>query len=238
MKLSNAALKLTLLCACVAGLIALTALVDVRGRTAGALEWIDAQGALGMAAFILLYVVAAVCLVPGSLLTLGAGAIYGLPKGLACVSVASTLGACAAFFVGRYLARGWIASKIGSNPKFRAIDEAVAKEGWKIVGLTRLSPVLPYTLLNYAYGTTRVSFLHYFLASWIGMLPGTVLYVYIGSAAGGLSSLGSDRGRTPAELALLAVGLIATLAVTIFITRMARRALNQRIDFAAANTEN
>lgn len=238
MKPSKAALKPALFGACLAGLIALASIVDVRGRTAGALEWIDAQGALGIAVFIALYIAAAVCLVPGSLLTLGAGAIYGLPKGLACVSVASTLGACAAFFVGRYLARDWIEARIRSNPRFRAIDEAVAKEGWKIVGLTRLSPVLPYTLLNYAYGITRVSFLHYFLASWIGMLPGTVLYVYIGTAAGGLSSLGSDRGRSPAELALFAVGLSATLAVTIFITRIARRALNQRIDLAAANNQN
>ncbi|HSW50743.1 MAG TPA: VTT domain-containing protein, partial [Bryobacteraceae bacterium] len=113
------------------------------------------------------------------------------------------------------------------------VDNAVAAEGWKIVGLTRLSPVFPFNLLNYAFGLTRVSLRDYVVASWIGMIPGTVMYVYLGSLAGSLAELGlkeGGRARTQAEWALYAVGLVATVAVTVVITRIARRALNLRIN--------
>jgi uncharacterized membrane protein YdjX (TVP38/TMEM64 family) len=106
----------------------------------------------------------------------------------------------------------------------------VAHEGWKIVLLTRLSPIFPFNLLNYAYGLTRVNLKHYFWASWIGMMPGTVMYVYIGSLAGDLASLGAGtHTRTPAEWVLYGVGLLATVTVTIFVARLARRALAERI---------
>jgi uncharacterized membrane protein YdjX (TVP38/TMEM64 family) len=194
-----------------------------------ALAWIDGLGLLGALLFVALYVAACVFFVPGSLLTLGAGAVYGVLQGTALVSVASTLGATAAFLVGRYLARDWVARKIAGNARFRAVDEAVAREGWKIVGLTRLSPVFPFVFLNYAYGVTRVSVRDYVLASWIGMLPGTVLYVYLGSLAGDLARLGAgERTRTPGEWALYAVGLAATVAVTVYVTRIARAALARR----------
>jgi uncharacterized membrane protein YdjX (TVP38/TMEM64 family) len=120
--------------------------------------------------------------------------------------------------------------RIESNPRFKAIDEAVAREGWKIVGLTRLSPAFPFNLLNYAFGVTRVSPRDYILASWIGMMPGTVMYVYIGSLAGDLATLGAgQQARSPAEWTLSAVGLLATVAVTVYVTRLARTALKQRI---------
>jgi uncharacterized membrane protein YdjX (TVP38/TMEM64 family) len=123
-----------------------------------------------------------------------------------------------------------VAKKISSNEKFKAIDDAVAREGWKIVGLTRLSPVFPFNLLNYAYGLTRVSLRDYFFASWIGMMPGTIMYVYIGSLAGEVAKLGSEgRTRTSAEWALYIVGLIATIVVTVFITRIARTALRKKV---------
>lgn len=154
-------------------------------------------------------------------------------KGSVIVSVASTLGATVAFLVGRHLARGWISSKIEGNAKFKAIDEAIGREGWRIVGLTRLSPIFPFNLLNYAFGVTRVPLGQYVLASWVGMLPGTIMYVYLGSLAGSLATLGSGGGsqeRTPAQWALYAVGLLATVAVTVYVTRIARRALNQKIE--------
>ena len=129
-------------------------------------------------------------------------------------------------YVGRYLARDAIARKIEKNEKFAAIDRAVADEGWKIVFLTRLSPVFPFTLLNYAFGLTRVKLSHYVLASWIGMMPGTVMYVYLGS----LVNVGAGhRQRTTGEWVLYGVGLLATIAVTIFVTRMARKALEKKI---------
>jgi uncharacterized membrane protein YdjX (TVP38/TMEM64 family) len=195
-----------------------------------ALAWIDGLGLLGALLFVVLYVAACVFFVPGSLLTLGAGAVYGVLQGTALVSVASTLGATAAFLVGRHLARDWVARKIAGNARFRAVDEAVAREGWKIVGLTRLSPVFPFVFLNYAYGVTRVSVRDYVLASWVGMLPGTLVYVYLGSLAGDLARLGAgERTRTAGEWVLYAVGLAATVAVTVYVTRIARAALARRV---------
>jgi uncharacterized membrane protein YdjX (TVP38/TMEM64 family) len=174
--------------------------------------------------FIVLYVVACVFFIPGSVLTLGAGAAFHVVQGSIYVSIGATLGATAAFLVGRYLARGWVEKKIQGNATFSAIDRAVADEGWKIVGLTRLSPIFPFALLNYGFGVTRVKLRDYMLASWIGMMPGTVLYVYLGSIA-----RAAGEKKTPAEWALLGAGLAATVLVTIYITRIARQALAQKI---------
>ena len=191
-----------------------------------ALDWIGKLGPWGPVIFVGLYVVATVLFVPGSVLTLGAGAVFGVALGSVCVSISATLGATAAFLVGRYLARDAIARKIEKNEKFATIDRAVADEGWKIVLLTRLSPVFPFTLLNYAFGLTRVKLSHYVLASWIGMIPGTVMYVYLGS----LVNVGAGhRQRTTGEWVLYGVGLLATVTVTVFVTRLARKALAKKI---------
>ncbi len=190
------------------------------------LDWVEQLGPTGPIIFILMYIAACVFFVPGSALTLGAGAIFGVVKGSIIVSIASTLGATAAFLVGRYIARDWVSRKIEKNQKFKAIDQAVAGEGWKIVGLTRLSPVFPFSLLNYAYGLTKVSLRDYVLASWIGMMPGTVMYVYLGS----LARLGVDAEQSStAQTVLKIVGLVATIIVTIFVTRIARKALEKKV---------
>lgn len=192
----------------------------------GALQWVSGLGMWGPVIFIMIYIVACILLFPAAILTLGAGVIFGVVKGSVIVSISATLGATAAFLVGRYLARDWVARKIEGNRKFQSIDEAVAREGWKIVGLTRLSPVFPFVLLNYAYGLTKVSLRDYFFASWIGMMPATVMYVYIGSLAGDLAKLGAGgRARTTGEWVLYGVGFLATVAVTVFVTRIARKAL-------------
>ncbi len=216
--------KWLLIAAVVAAVAAAFFIFDVRAVLR---EWLDAIGRLGAwgpVLFIAAYVVATVLFLPGSVLTLGAGAVFGVALGSVYVSIASTLGATAAFLVGRYLARDWVAKKIEGNAAFAAIDRAVAAEGWKIVGLTRLSPAFPFSLLNYAFGVTRVSLRDYVLASWLGMMPGTVMYVYVGS----LARAAGDRSRTPAEWTLYAIGLIATIVVTIFVTRLARAALAKR----------
>lgn len=193
-----------------------------------ALAWIEGLGPWGPPAFIAVYVLACVLFVPGSLLTLGIGAIYGLAWGTVYVSLAATTGATTAFLIGRHLARDWVTRKIGGNQGFAALDQAIAKEGWKIVLLARLSPAFPFNLLNYGLGLTRVPLRDYVLASWAGMLPGTVLYVYLGSLAGDLAGLGSRRqARGPAEWAFYGLGLAATVAVTLYVTRLARRALRQ-----------
>ena len=192
-------------------------------------DWVARQGAAGYVVFVLVYAAAAVLFVPGSILTIGAGVIFGLLKGFLAVSVASVLGASLAFLVARYLMRGQVEKWAAQNPRFASIDRAVGREGWKIVLLTRLSPVFPFNLLNYLYGLTQVRFWHYVLASWIGMIPGTLLYVYLGFA--GQVAAGAAAGeaqRTPQEYAFWAVGLAATLAVTVYVTRLARHALQER----------
>jgi uncharacterized membrane protein YdjX (TVP38/TMEM64 family) len=200
--------------------------VDVAAVLRGLVTRVAELGPLGPAIFIVGYAAAAVLLVPASALTLAAGAVFGVLAGTAYVSIAATLGATLAFLVGRYLARDLVARRIAGNPRFAAMDDAVAAEGWKIVGLLRLSPVFPYSLLNYALGLTRVSLPQYVLASWIGMLPGTVAYVYLGSLAG--AAVGAQT-RTTGQWLLYAVGLAATLAVTVVVTRIARQALATRI---------
>jgi uncharacterized membrane protein YdjX (TVP38/TMEM64 family) len=220
--------------AVVAALIGLGLVFPVGEYLKAGLEQIRQLGALGYVLFIGLYVIAAVLFLPGSILTLGAGAVFGLFGGFLAVSAGSTLGAAAAFLVGRFLARDAIARKVDGNPKFASIDSAVGREGFKIVLLTRLSPVFPYNLLNYAYGLTKVGFGSFVLASWLGMMPGTVLYVYLGTAAGEIA--GAATGATPSgsanawSMALKVLGLIATIAVTMVITRTAKRALAQATD--------
>ncbi|MEK7232540.1 MAG: TVP38/TMEM64 family protein [Elusimicrobiota bacterium] len=197
------------------------------------LAWIGGLGPLAPVLFILAYAAACVLFVPGALLTMGAGALFGVIRGTVYVSIASVTGATAAFLIGRYLARDWVARRIQINPKFAAVSAAVGREGWKIVALTRLSPVFPFNLLNYAFGITEVRLRDYVLASWVGMLPGTVMYVYIGSLAGNLAGLGAEaRTRTPAEWALYAAGLAATVAVSVYVTRIARAALETETNAA------
>jgi uncharacterized membrane protein YdjX (TVP38/TMEM64 family) len=203
----------------------------VLGRAAGAYiqpfaQWVDGLGFWGPAAFVLGYAIAVVAFVPASLLTLGAGAIFGIAHGVIYVFVAATVGSCLAFLVSRYLARSAVERKLEGKPKFSAIDRAVEAEGLKIVFLLRLTPVVPFNLLNYALGLTRVRFADYAIAS-VGMLPGTLLYVYSGKLAGDVAAVAGNPAvaRGWGYYSLLALGLAATLAVTMVVTRSARRAL-------------
>jgi uncharacterized membrane protein YdjX (TVP38/TMEM64 family) len=204
-------------------------------RLTGFLETVRGLGAWGPVIVGGAYIPACLFFLPGSLLTLFGGfAFGGTLRGLAavtaCISAGSTLGATAAFLVGRSVARDWIERKVAVHPRFRALDAAVAGQGFKIVLMTRLSPVFPFNLLNYAFGLTRVSFRDYVLGSWMGMLPGTILYVYIGSTVGALADVVAGKiERSPAQQALFYAGLAATLAVTIVVARIARRALAQAV---------
>jgi len=209
---------------------AVIALVVV-GRSAGdALPrfagWVEDLGWWGPVVFVVAYAAGVVAMVPGSVLTLAAGAIFGLVQGVVYVFVAATLGAAAAFLVSRHLARALVERRLEGNERFSAIDRAVGNEGRKIVFLLRLSPVFPFSLLNYALGLTRVGFWDYLVAS-VGMIPGTVLYVYYGKLAGDVASLagGAEIERGVGYWAVLLLGLAATVAVTALVTRSARRAL-------------
>jgi uncharacterized membrane protein YdjX (TVP38/TMEM64 family) len=191
--------------------------------------WVAHLGFWGVLLFMLVYVVATVLFFPASILTIGAGFIYGVVMGTVIVSIAATVGAAMAFLIARYLARDQIARKVANNPRFRRIDRAIGERGAKLVFLLRLSPLIPFNLSNYFYGLTSVKFWPYALASWIGMLPGTLLYVYLGAAgkAGLTGAAGQSSGRSPWEYVFLGVGLIATVIVTVWVTRIARRELSK-----------
>jgi uncharacterized membrane protein YdjX (TVP38/TMEM64 family) len=177
-------------------------------------------GLRGAVIYGIVYVIAALLFVPGSVLTLGAGLAFGLGPGLVLVSLASTTAAALAFLIARHLARSRVETLAQKNPRFAAIDRAVAERGALVVLLLRLSPIVPFSLSNYLYGLTRVRFLPYVAASWAGMLPGTVLYVSLGAAG---HAAGEER--TPVEWALLAIGIAATAVVTVMLARVARRAV-------------
>ncbi len=201
---------------------------DISQKVDAFLSFVPELGFWAPLAFISFYALGAVLFIPGSALTLGAGVIFGVAQGTIIVSIGSVLGATLAFLIGRYFARGLIQKKLEQNTTFKAIDDAVANEGWKIVGLTRLSPIFPFALLNYGYGITKVSLKDYCLASWIGMLPGTVMYVYLGAVTGSLAS-DAQRSKTPGEWALLILGLVATIAVTVYITKIAKKSISNII---------
>jgi uncharacterized membrane protein YdjX (TVP38/TMEM64 family) len=203
------------------------------GIVAEAARRIQGLGAWAPVAFVAAYAVAAVALIPGSVLTLAGGALFGLLRGTLFVFAGATIGACAAFLVARYVARGAVERKLANHPRFAAIDRAIAREGRKIVFLLRLSPVFPFSLLNYALGLTRVRFADFAVAS-LGMLPGTVLYVYYGKVLGDVAKVAAGQGapRGAGYWTVLALGLLATVAVTFVVTRTAKKALSEEIEHA------
>jgi uncharacterized membrane protein YdjX (TVP38/TMEM64 family) len=190
--------------------------------------WVEGLGVWGPIVFIAGYALATVAFVPGFVLTLAAGAIFGLAKGVAYVFIAAVVGSSAAFLIARYVARQAIERRLSGNPRFAAIDNAVGAHGRRIIFLLRLSPVFPFNLLNYALGLTRIRFIDYLIAS-IGMLPGTLLYVYYGKLAGDVAALagGAAPERGAGYYAVAVLGLVATIAVTTIVTRIARRALRE-----------
>ncbi len=193
-------------------------------------DWVGQMGVVGVFIFIGVYVLATVLLAPGSILTIGAGFAFGLWKGFLAVSVGATLGASLAFLIGRFIARDKVEAIARRNETFREIDNAIGEEGAKLIFLLRLSPVIPFNLSNYFYGLTAVRFWPYALASWIGMMPGAFLYVYIGTAgrAAVLAAAGGEAIKRGWQYwTFLSVGLAATIAVTFWVTKIARSALRK-----------
>jgi uncharacterized membrane protein YdjX (TVP38/TMEM64 family) len=189
--------------------------------------WVRGQGWWAPFVFGAVYVAATVLFLPGSVLTLAAGAIFGVVRGTIIVSIASTTGAALSFLIARYVLREWVTRRLATNARFTAIDHAIGREGAKIVLLLRLSPVVPFNALNYLLGLTAVRFLTATLASWIGMLPATVVFVYLGSAGrAGLAAASGASGETDwLKLFVYGAGFVATLAVSVIVARIARRAL-------------
>lgn len=201
-------------------------------------RWIEAVisfvrglGWAGILVYALLYIGGTVLMVPGTALTAGAGLLYGTLVGVLIVSPASVLGATLSFLIGRYVARGWVESRLRNYPSFTALDHAIQEDGFKVVLLMRLQPVfIPFTLLNYALGLTSVRLKDYIIASWIGMLPATVVYVYFGALAGDIHHLlHGDFLSGNSHRWLIWTGFAAAVTFVWIITRMARRALHRNI---------
>lgn len=198
------------------------------------LIWIESLGFWSPIMFIIIYNLATLLLIPGSVLTMGGGVIFGVFRGSIYVFFASTLGATIAFIIGRYISRDWVCQQLSQHPKFEVVDRAVVKEGFKIVFLTRLCPLFPFNLLNYAFGVMQVSLKDYILGS-LGMIPGTFMYVYLGSLVGDIALIGTSQQPTSFNIEVTKwminiVGLIVTVLVTIYVTRLAKKALEESIN--------
>ncbi|MEH2149993.1 TVP38/TMEM64 family protein [Nostoc sp.] len=196
--LLSSKLKLLLLSCLILTLIVAAPQFNFQGLLQTSIIWVHSFGVLGPIAYIVIFNLAILLFIPGSLLTLNGGYLFGVFWGSIYVLIAATLGATLAFLIGRYLSRDWVSRQMDKHPKFKAIDLAVAKQGWKIVLLTRLSPVFPFNLLNYAFGVTQVSLKDYILGSF-GIIPGTIMYVYIGSLAGNLATINTFHQPTTPE---------------------------------------
>jgi uncharacterized membrane protein YdjX (TVP38/TMEM64 family) len=194
-------------------------------------DWVAQMGTAGIFIFIGVYAVATVLVAPGAILTIGAGFAFGLWKGFLAASGGATIGAALAFLVARFIARDKIEAIAQRNDKFRKIDNAIGRQGTKLIFLLRLSPVIPFNLSNYFYGLTAVKFWPYVVASWIGMMPGTFLYVYIGTAGKAAVAAAADDGAAAKHgwqhWTFLCVGFAATIIVTIWVTKIARDALKR-----------
>jgi uncharacterized membrane protein YdjX (TVP38/TMEM64 family) len=187
-------------------------------------------GAWGVVLFGVAYVLAAVLLLPASAFTIAAGALFGLVKGTIIVSISATIGAALGFLLGRYAARERVARRAARSRTFAAIDRAIAIGGWKVVALLRLSPAMPFSIGNYLFGLTAVRFWPYVAATAVATLPGIFMYIYLGYVGGQLAT-GAASAASGGRWALLGLGLVATVAATLYVTRLARRALHeQRID--------
>ncbi len=204
----------------------LTAVLPVKDWIRGFIGWVQQLGPPGVIVFIVVYALATVLFLPGWIFTVSAGLIYGIAGGTLVALAGAITGATLAFLVARYLLRQHIEEFAKKNPRFQAIDAAIGKNGWKIVGLLRLSPLIPFNFSNYFYGITSISLGAYVAVSAVGIIPGTLLYAYLG-AIGQASISGGASQHSKWQYVLLSVGLMATVAVTILVSRIAKNALKK-----------
>lgn len=192
---------------------------------------IQSAGWIGWLPFIGLYIGSCLLFVPGSVLSLGSGAIYGFWEGVVLVLVGNGICAFFSLLISRYLLKDWASKYFARSPKMRALQTAVEKEGWKIVCLTHLSPVMPFSVINYAYGVTNISVCEFLLATELGSVPSTCIYVYLGTLLGNLAKIGPEiRQHGALEWILQGVGLAATLGVTFYISRLAAKTLDKQMN--------
>ncbi len=224
-------LRFAILGVLVVGLVAALLWPPVVACLADALGCVARSGVWGPVVLGVFYVVCCVFLVPGSIPTLAAGFLFGVLLGSLTAILGSTVGACAAFLVGRTMARDWVARRIARSRRFTAIDRMIGRHGFKVVVLSRLSPISPFVVLNYLFSLTKVSFREYALGSLIGMIPGTVLFVYLGAGLRSLAEVTAyAEGRippTPAERVFFWAGLAVTVVITVVLARLAHRSLQR-----------
>ncbi len=230
-------IKLGSILAILIGLFLLVPTLPIAAGIEWLQEWIAGLGVWGLLVFGVVYVVGAVLFVPGLALTILAGVLFGLVWGMVTVSLASTTAAALAFLIGRYIARDAVREQTRNYPTFNAVDLAIAESGWKIVFMLRLVPLFPFSIGNYLLGLTPVRFWGYVLASWIGMLPGTFVYVYLGNLGRitvEAAATGAERTLDPAEWILMIGGGVMALVVIYYITRLVRRKLAEQTAVDAA----
>ncbi|HEY9860999.1 MAG TPA: TVP38/TMEM64 family protein [Candidatus Obscuribacterales bacterium] len=206
--------------------VALISVLFLKGWLVNIRNWLRTLGPWAIPVFISVYILMTLAGLPNALLMFGSGTLFGFSKGLLYASIADILGATACYVVGKTIARKQVKKWLAKNPKFMEIDKAIARKGWKIILLTRLSPVLPSSLLNYGFSCTKVKFRDYFIFTWIGMLPVVAFYVYLGSF--GFRMFG--KSGTPENLLVQLAGLLATVATAVYTTRLAQRAIAQAED--------
>jgi uncharacterized membrane protein YdjX (TVP38/TMEM64 family) len=216
--------KTLLAVAAIAGLAALYHFLPIREWLEAFKHYVATLGPLGWILYVLAYALCCVLFIPASVLTLSAGAIFGVVKGSIIVLFGATLGAALSFLLARSVMRGKIEAMTASSAKFRALDRAITQEGWKIVALVRCALVFPFTYINYAFGLTGIGFWPYVLATFFGIIPGTIAFVYLGDAAGTAAT--ATKAHTTA-LAIKIVGGVIALAVSLFVTRIATRAIRR-----------
>ena len=201
-------------------LLARTVPVDTAVETLR--SWTETRGTIGMIVFGTAYVALALLFVPGAALTMTAGAVFGVGKGLLIVAIATSVADAAAFLLGRYVARDAVLRLMERYPRFKIVDRTISRGGWRIVALIRLNPTIPYSASNYLFGVTGVAFLSFLLSSGLFTLPGAFAYLYLGYV--GAETLGGSS-RSPIEWTLLVLGLVVTIVALVYVTVLARRGL-------------
>jgi len=214
----------------VAVLVGLAVYVDVRPYVLKFFAWLDLLGPWAPVLFIIMDMLVVILVLPGVILTLGAGFTFGVPKGSTYVIIATTLGATLAFLIARHLFGQRVSRFVWSRSKLNALNQEFSRQGWKIVLLTRLVPFFPFKLSNYLFGLMQISLGDFVCGVLFGIIPITVHNVYIGSLAADLATLGyRNQSRSPLQWTMYAMGLVAAVCAVVYLRRLARRALGKYI---------
>lgn len=191
-------------------------------------QWINENKLLGSFLFVLIYTIAPIFFLPVNIFSVSAGWSFGIFYGVLLVSLAATLSCVVTFLMGRFIFRDWLEKKAEENKKIKAVKKAVNDKGWKIVALSRFSPILPFSILNYSYGASDIPFWQFTLASALAMIPGTCVYVYGGTLIKNLGDYGSsENGMSVPQMTLFGFGIVATIVLIIYLTKQAKEALSE-----------